>query len=88
MEPTTSTPLEAACRAVNGTTELAKLLSGRRPRPVSKASVSRWKKEGVPAEMCPDIEELTGVPCEDLRPDVNWAALRKGPRARGVRKAA
>jgi DNA-binding transcriptional regulator YdaS (Cro superfamily) len=78
MESTTTSPLEAACKAVNGTTELARLLSKRKaPRHVSKASVSRWKKEGVPAEICPDIEALTGVRCEELRPDVNWSVLRK-----------
>lgn len=45
---------------------------------VSKAAVSQWfaKKNGVPAERCPDIEALTGVRCEALRPDVNWSVLR------------
>jgi DNA-binding transcriptional regulator YdaS (Cro superfamily) len=46
-------------------------------RPVSKASISRWKKERVPAEVCPDIEALTGMRCEELRPDVNWGVLRR-----------
>lgn len=68
-----------ACKAVGGTTELARLLSSRRPKPVSKASVSRWKRDGVPAEMCPDIEDLTGIRCEQLLPHVNWGALRKVP---------
>lgn len=63
-------PLERACRAVNGTSRLASLLK------VSKASVSRWKKDGIPAAICPDIEAHTGVPCEELRPDVNWSVLR------------
>lgn len=76
MDSNTISPLEAACKVVNGTTELARLLSVRRGRRVSKASVSRWKKDGIPAEMCPDIEALTGVRCEDLRSDVNWSVLR------------
>jgi DNA-binding transcriptional regulator YdaS (Cro superfamily) len=43
----------------------------------TKAAVSRWLEERVPAEVCPDIEKLTGVPCEELRPDVNWSVLRE-----------
>jgi len=81
MESKTSTPaLELACKAVSGSTRLAELLTLRladRGRSVSKASVSRWKKDGIPAEVCPDIEALTGVKCEDLRPDVNWSVLRQ-----------
>lgn len=81
MDSETPTPLEAACKAVGGTSKLADLLSERMaPRKVSKASVSRWKREDIPAEVCPDIEALTGVRCERLRPDVNWAVLRhQGP---------
>ncbi|OJU90979.1 MAG: Cro/Cl family transcriptional regulator [Burkholderiales bacterium 66-5] len=33
----------------------------------------------IPAERCPDIERLTGVRCEELRPDVNWTVLRGAP---------
>jgi DNA-binding transcriptional regulator YdaS (Cro superfamily) len=51
---------------------------------VSKASISRWKREQVPAEWCPDIEELTGVACERLRPDVNWTVLRKRRKAPAI----
>lgn len=48
--------------------------------------VSYWLKTGrLPVEHCPDIEEATRdkgqvVTCEELRPDVNWAALRKKTR--------
>lgn len=39
--------------------------------------VEHWVKVGrVPAERCPGIERLTGVRCELLRPDVDWAYLR------------
>ena len=72
--------LQEACRAVNGSSKLAELLTARltpNGRTVSKASISRWKKDRVPAEVCPDIEALTGVACERLRPDVNWSVLRK-----------
>lgn len=40
------------------------------------AVIQQWKRNRVPAEKCPDIEALTGIKCEDLRPDVNWAVLR------------
>lgn len=43
----------------------------------SRQSANQWKKNGPPVELCPDIEELTGVRCERLRPDVNWGVLRK-----------
>lgn len=45
------------------------------------SDVSSWAtgNRQVPAERCPEIEEATGgmVRCEELRPDVNWAVLRK-----------
>lgn len=76
MESAIKSPLERACEAANGSSRLAQLLT-QRGRPTSKASISRWKKERVPAEACPDIEEITGVPCEELRPDVSWSVLRE-----------
>ena len=35
-------------------------------------------ERNVPAELCPDIERVTGgaVRCEELRPDVAWDVLR------------
>lgn len=39
--------------------------------------ISAWLRRGnVPAEHCPAIEAATGVPCEELRPDVAWHVLR------------
>lgn len=76
METLAKSPLDLACERANGSSRLAELLSAR-GRKVSKASISRWKKERVPAEACPDIEALTGVRCEELRPDVSWSVLRK-----------
>ena len=67
--------LEKACEAAKGSSRLAQLLA-ERGRVVSKSSVSRWKRDRVPAEYCPDIEAVTGIRCEELRPDVNWAVLR------------
>ncbi len=40
------------------------------------AVVHNWRLTQVPAKHCPDIEKLTGVRCEELRPDVNWSVLR------------
>jgi len=40
-----------------------------------------WRDKGrrfaAPAEYCPALERETGVPCEELRPDIPWAVLRK-----------
>lgn len=87
MEAISICALEQACLAVNGSTRLAELLTERlsargSERRVSKSSISRWKKEQVPAEFCPDIEAITGTKCEALRPDVNWSVLRTKQKAR------
>jgi DNA-binding transcriptional regulator YdaS (Cro superfamily) len=68
--PRAADALREACRRAGNQTKLAEKL-GRK-----KAAVSRWLAQQVPAEVCPEIELLTGVKCEDLRPDVNWAVLR------------
>lgn len=46
---------------------------------VSTQAITNWKAGRIPADRCPDIEALTGIKCEELRPDVNWAVLRKKP---------
>jgi len=43
---------------------------------VSTQAISNWLSRQIPAEHCPDIEELTGIRCEVLRPDINWQILR------------
>lgn len=64
-------PLQKAFDAAGGPTALAALLGEK------QSTVSNWKLRGrVPAEKCPDVERLTGVRCEELRPDVDWAYLR------------
>lgn len=75
METQIETPLARAIRLAGGMTKLAKGL-----RLNSHAVVYQWTKARVPAEHCPDIEALTGVRCEELRPDMNWGVLRL-PRA-------
>jgi DNA-binding transcriptional regulator YdaS (Cro superfamily) len=47
----------------------------------SRQAVQQWKVTQVPAAYCPDIERITGVRCEKLRPDVNWGVLRRKGRA-------
>jgi DNA-binding transcriptional regulator YdaS (Cro superfamily) len=39
-------------------------------------AVKQWRISGVPAAYCPTIEEVTGVKCELLRPEVRWSVLR------------
>ncbi len=65
------TPIEKAIKAMGGVAETVRKLSLN-----GHATVYQWTKTRVPAERCPQIEELTGVRCEDLRPDVRWSILR------------
>lgn len=59
-----------------------KLTTYRNGSDISQALVWNWinRDGGAPAYICPDIEAITGVKCELLRPDVNWAVLRKTPK--------
>jgi len=72
--------LRLAVDAAGGNTAFAaRLTEARAPRePVSTARLWNWlNRDGkAPVDVCPDIEVLTGVACELLRPDVNWAVLR------------
>ena len=75
MENKPTTPLDQAIKIADGITKLSRLLNLK-----SHAVINQWRLNRVPAEQCPDIEALTGIKCEALRPDVNWAVLRKQPR--------
>lgn len=66
-----SSPLDRAIAAADGITKLAKALGLS-----SHSVINQWRLTRVPAEHCPNVEALTGVKCEELRPDVNWAVLR------------
>jgi len=63
-----------ACKKIGGQSALARALGVKPP------TVNEWIKSGrpVPADRCIDIELATqgAVRCEDLRPDINWKALR------------
>lgn len=71
------TPFARAVKAAGGMTALARKLNERGHRIKGHATIYQWGQTRVPAEYCPDIEALTGVSCEELRPDVNWAVLRQ-----------
>lgn len=69
-------------------TDLAELLKHRgktlsslaRELKVNKATVWRWNENGVPLKRVADIEEKTGIPACDIRPDFALVFLKsKGP---------
>jgi DNA-binding transcriptional regulator YdaS (Cro superfamily) len=71
--PTPSRALEMAIERAGGIAALARKV------PVKSHSViQQWRLARVPAEHCPRLEEITGVACEWLRPDIPWQVLR-GP---------
>lgn len=63
-----------AAKILGSQKRLADLLGVKAP------TVSQWLKgqRPVPVLRCPEIERLTRgeVRCEDLRPDIEWEALR------------
>jgi DNA-binding transcriptional regulator YdaS (Cro superfamily) len=66
--------LEKAYQVAGSQTTLARAIG------VVPQVVNNWHRRGnVPAEYCPRIERATHgvVRCEELRPDVDWAYLRK-----------
>lgn len=66
--------LKQATDVVGSQAELARKLG------IKSQVVNNWARRGnVPAEYCPSIEKVTGrkVVCEELRPDVDWAFIRK-----------
>jgi DNA-binding transcriptional regulator YdaS (Cro superfamily) len=70
------TPLERAIGLAGGMTALVRKLNERGKDIKGHATVYQWKQSRVPSDYCPDIEAITGVRCEDLRPDVAWDVLR------------
>lgn len=73
MSVQANTPLDAAIRAMGGVASTVRRLGLN-----GHATVYQWRKNRVPSDYCPRIEEATGglVRCEDLRPDVRWDVLR------------
>jgi len=62
----TESPLAIAIAAVGSQKRLAEGLRIRSP------SITAWKVGNIPPNQCPAIEVLTGVTCEQLRPDLHW----------------
>lgn len=71
MNANSPTPLELAAEKMGSLAALARHFG------LTRGAVNHWKHVGVPAEHCPEIERLTGIPCEALNPKVNWAVLRQ-----------
>ena len=70
----TTTAIDKAIDLLGGVSSAARALQVN-----NYQTVQQWRLSSVPAERCPDIEAATNgvVTCEELRPDVNWAVLRK-----------
>jgi DNA-binding transcriptional regulator YdaS (Cro superfamily) len=73
--------IDEAIEIAGGPTALARALQERGMDVRSHATVNGWRLQAVvPADYCPDIEDITGVPCEALRPRTNWALIRNTAR--------
>ncbi|KAA1012991.1 helix-turn-helix domain-containing protein [Paraburkholderia panacisoli] len=85
MEPTNTKPeseaMRRAIKEAGGLKALADAL-GEQPN-----TVSNWINRGAPIDKCPSIEHITGVLCEELRPEYDWAMFRKVLCAKGRGKA-
>lgn len=85
MEEPTDTPrqlaLDRAVAAADGKTALMRRLNERGWAIGSHNTIAQWRVNGVPEKYCPDIEDITGVRCEDLCPETNWAVLRAEAKA-------
>lgn len=69
--------LDAAIAKAGGTrSDLMRALNRRDWQIKSSSVILQWQLNGVPAKYCPDIEALTGIPCEQLCPDVRWGLVR------------
>lgn len=40
--------------------------------------ITNWRKRGIPADRCLALETVTGIPCEEIRPDLNWQRDAEG----------
>lgn len=67
MSDTTHSPIRKY-RVENQLTLAA--LGERFSPPYHKTSILRWERDGVPLENVVLVEEVTGIPREQLRPDV------------------
>ena len=76
-EPITpAAALQLAIDTVKGAKALMTAMNERGRDIKNTQTIYQWKVLRVPADHCPTIEAITGVRCELLRPDVDWAVLR------------
>lgn len=73
----TTTPVRALQTAIAGFPTKAgfrKSLSAAVGKPISNARIQNWlnRDKKVPAEICPHIEQISGIPCEALNTDMDW----------------
>lgn len=72
------TPLQRAIDLAHGQAALAAKITEFSGERVTQQAVSLWVTTTgkAPPKHCPAIEAVTGVSCEELRPDVAWHVLR------------
>lgn len=68
----TPTALQRAIKEAGNQQALADALGIKSP------SITDWRRGQVPADRCPAVEALTGVTCEELRPDLAWSRDASG----------
>lgn len=70
--------IKRAVSVFRSNNEFRRALSHVSGKVISNSYLHTWLVRGsrVPAELCPDIELITGVTCEELRPDVHWHLIR------------
>lgn len=67
--------VQKAVDLAGGQTALASAVGGK----VRQGHVWNWLQSGrVPEAHCPAVERITGIKCEELRPDVDWERDRRG----------
>jgi hypothetical protein len=71
--------------------DFVRALAAAAQKEVKSAHIANWLRRGhkgergdgcgrgVSEEFAPHVEAITGVPCECLRPNVNWALVRNRP---------
>jgi DNA-binding transcriptional regulator YdaS (Cro superfamily) len=69
-----STPLDLAKQNCGGVARLAEKLNAINPdNTITPQAISQWRR--VPAERAADVAKVSGVPVEQLRPDVFRGAM-------------
>jgi len=69
----TKSAIDIAISRAGGIAHLARAIGS-----ISITAVAKWRRNATPLDRCPTVEALTGVRCEDLRPDVEWTRDEHG----------